>query len=49
MHDRDKAALLINVVMDFYRCENARDWVGVGIRVSPDIMSQSYPSGTMIC
>lgn len=44
----DNGASLVDVVMEFYRCENARDWVGVGSRVSPDIVSQSYPSGERV-
>lgn len=39
------SARLVATVVGFYECENARDWAGVGSRISDDIESRSYPGG----
>ncbi len=44
----DDVASLLAAVTEFYRCENARDWAGVSARISPDIISHSYPSGERV-
>lgn len=41
-------ARLVAAVTEFYRCENARDWAGVGALVSPEAVSSSYPSGEVV-
>ncbi|WP_147681113.1 nuclear transport factor 2 family protein [Actinomyces ruminicola] len=44
----DDGALLVAAVTEFYRCENARDWEGVSARVSPNIVSETYPTGERV-
>lgn len=41
-------ASLVNLILEFYRYENARNWEGIATLVSSDIVAESYPSGDIV-